>query len=303
MLALQLTPPSTLSLTSISIPTPSPIQHLVHVSATAPTKSELSWPETLARSSPIPCHDLVGTIVSLPTSGKTRFRIGDTVYGLVAFPRDGCAAEYAVAEPEELSFIPKSLSNVEAATIPLSALSAWQALFVHGNMKAGDQILVLGASGSVGVMAVQLAKAKGGTVTATCGARNFDFVKGLGADQTIDYRREDEFEGLFDLAIDCVGSTPRTKAWNRVREGGALISVACPMGDGEVPEGKRGSYFIVEPNGAQLDEIGALISTGKLTAVIDRVFALQDGADAFERLEKGHVKGKIVLRPPRTSEG
>ena len=229
--------------------------------------------------------------------------MGDTVHGLVAFSREGCAAEYGLVEPEELSIVPKDMSDVEAATIPLSALSAWQALFVHGRMEAGDRILVLGASGSVGVMAVQLAKAKGGIVTATCSPRNTELVKGLGTDHTIDYSSEIGFEGAFSLVIDCVGVEARAKAWKSMQEGGALISVACPMEKGEVPEGKRGSYFIVESNGAQLDEIGILIRSGKLKAVVDSIFALEDGADAFERLEKGHTRGKIALRLPMTNGG
>ncbi|KAL6713303.1 hypothetical protein ACLMJK_008768 [Lecanora helva] len=302
MLALRLTPPATLSLAYTPVAIPSETQHLIRVCTTAPTRDELTWPETLARSRPIPCHDLVGTIVSEPRNGKSKFRIGDTVYGLLSFSRDGCAAEYTVAEPEELSLKPECISDVEAAAIPLSALSAWQALFVHGEMKAGDRVLVLGASGSVGVMAVQLAKAKGGVVTATCSAKNTDFVKALGADFVVSSSHEQDLEEIFDLVIDCVGVAARSKAWEKMKGGGALISIACPMKDEEVPKGKRGSFFIVEASGAQLDKIADIIRAKELNSVVDSEFALEQGPEAFAKLEKGHMKGKIVIKLPNEGE-
>lgn len=296
MFALRLKSAATLAIeSSVEVPKPSPTQHLIRVHACAITANELTWPETLARSLPVPGHDICGTVISSPSDGSSKFNSGDEVYGLTSFSRDGGAAQYTVAEPEELTLKPKNLSSIESATIPLSALTAWQALFNHGQMKDGGSVLILGGSGGVGVMAVQLARAKGMQVTATCGARNIAFVKELGAHSVIDYALDgEEVKGEFDVVLDCIGVKARSKAWRNVKSGGTLVSVAAPLEEGE--GGKvKGLFFIVEPNGGQLEGLRGLIEGAKLRPVIDSVHGLRDGKKAFEELAKGHARGKIVL--------
>lgn len=294
MRALRLHPDKTLTVDSIPTPTPSPTQHLLRVHTTALTTSENLWTETLARPLPIPGHDVCGTILSAPSSHPSPFKPGDCVYGLLSFSRDGAAAEYTLAEPEELALAPESLDYGQAAAMPLSALTTRQALFVHAPSEGrkADSVLVLGASGGVGVMAVQIAQAKGMRVAATCGVGNMEFVKGLGAHEVFDYRGD--VEGKFDLVLDCVGVEARRKVWRNVKEGGVLVSVAAPIGEGE-GGGRKGKFFVVEPSGGQLRELGELVEGGGLKPVVFKRFGLEDGVRAFEELGRGHMVGKIVI--------
>ena len=186
---------------------------------------------------------------------------------------------------------------MEAATIPLSALTAWQALFVHADMRSGQSVLVLGASGGVGVMAVQLAKARGLKVVGTCGKRNVEYVRSLGADVVFDYG-EGEVEGLFDMVLDCVGGKTQDGGWDRVNDGGMLVSVAEPVKEERQREkaGVRGVFFVVKPDGEMLGKIAALVRDGKVMGIVDSVFRLEEGQKAFEKLAEGHARGKIVLK-------
>ena len=305
MRALHLTPPSLLTVsTSTPVPTPSASQYLIRVHNTAITANELIWPETLLRSPAIPGHDLCGTIISTPSSpssSSTKFKEGDEVFALTSFSRDGAAAEYVVAEADELALKRKALSRREAAAAPLSVLTAWQALFVHGGLadSKGSEVsvLVLGAAGGVGVMAVQLARWQGvKRLVGTCSGRNADFVKALGANEVVDYSKE-EVEGLFDVVLDCVGGQAQDGCWKNVKDEGILVSVASPLPE----EKKRGfpkirsTFFIVEPNGGQLGMLWDLFEKGELKAFVDAEFMLEEGAQAFDMLAKGHTRGKIVL--------
>ena len=296
MRALVLHPPSTLSVSkSHPTPTPSASQHLIRVHATAITTSELIWSETLERPTPIPGHDVSGVICS--TAENSPFKVGDAVFALTSFSRNGAAADYVLAEPAELALKLPGIGHVEAATIPLSALTAWQALFVHAGMRVGQSVLVLGATGGVGVMAVQIAKAKGLKVTGTCGKRNVEFVRQLGADVVLDYG-EGEAEGLFDVVLDCVGGKTQDGGWDRVRDGGVLVSVAEPVKEERQREklGVKGMFFVVKPDGEMLGEIAALVRDGKVKGVVDSTFPLEHGQKAFEKLAEGHATGKIVLK-------
>ena len=302
MRALHLQPPSTLTLhTNTPTPTPTPTQYLIRVHAAAITADELTWTETLARPSPIPAHDVCGTVVSTPSSSSSTtpiLNIGDEVIALTSFSRDGAAAEYVVAEADEVAPKPQNLTDVEAAAVSLSFLTAWQALFTHAQATSTQSILILGAAGGVGVVAVQLARWLGmGRITGTCSARNAEFVRGLGTSEVVDYSRE-KVEGVFDVVLDCVGGKARDECWHNVKVGGTLVSVAAPIPEEMKTriEGVKSVFFVVEPSGAQLAKAGELVAKGHLRPVIDRVFSLDDGAEAFAMLEKRHTKGKIVLK-------
>ena len=302
MRALHFQPPSALTLsTTTVIPTPSPTQYLIRVRAAAITADELTWTETLARPNPIPAHDVCGTVVQTPSlfsSGMApTFKIGDEVVALVSFSRDGAAAEYVIAELHELARKPQRLTDVEAAAVPLSFLTAWQALFLHAIVEPGYPILILGVAGGVGVMAVQLARWLGmSRIVGTCSAKNADFVRGLGASEVVDYSCE-KVEGTFDVVLDCVGGKARDEYWQNVKRGGAFVSVAAPIQEDmrmQYPTVKS-YFFVVEPNGSQLEKAVQLIDKGELRPVVDRVFALDDGPEAFAVLGKRHTRGKIVL--------
>lgn len=301
MRALRLTDPasSTVSFTeSAASPTPSQsAQYLIRVHATAITANELIWNETISSTYPIPGHDVSGTIVSVPAAEvSSDFKIGDEVVALIAFSRDGAAAEFVVVEAHELARKPAHLGHEEAAAVPLSALTAWQALFTHAALEEGQSILVLGAGGGVGTIAVQLANWKGARVVGTCSAGKSEYVKSLGAHEVVDYKTR-KVEGKFDVVLDCVGGVTQQEGWGNVKEGGILVSIAEAVQEKkEKFPGIRSQFFIVEPDGKQLGKIGGLIEKGSIKPVVDKIFDLEDGKAAFELLAKGRARGKIVLR-------
>lgn len=217
---------------------------------------------------------------------------------LTSFSRDGAAAEYVVAEADELARKPQRLADVEAAAVPLSFLTAWQALFTHAHVEASQSVLILGAAGGVGVVAVQLAKWLGmSRITGTCSGKNSDFVRELGAHAVVDYNSE-KVEGVFDVVLDCVGGKARDECWRNVKAGGILVSVAGPISEESKKryKGVRSVFFVVQPNGMQLAKAADLIEKGELRPEVDRVFDLKDGAEAFAVLAQRHTRGKIVLK-------
>lgn len=300
MRALRLIDPasSTVSFTeSAAPPTPSQSgQYLIQVHATAITANELVWNETISNTYPIPGHDVSGTIVSVPEASSD-FKIGDEVFALIAFDRDGAAAEFVVLEAHELARKPAHLAHEKAAAIPLSALTAWQALFTHATLEEGQSVLVLGAAGGVGTIAVQLAYWKGARVIGTCSAGKSEFVKSLGAHEVVDYKTR-KVEGKFDVVLDCVGGETQQEGWGNVKDGGILVSVAEAVQEKKKEQfpGIRSRFFIVEPDGRQLGQIGELIDKGSIKPVVDSIFDLEDGKAAFELLAKGRALGKIILR-------
>lgn len=193
-------------------PHPGSGEVLVRVHATSIIATELTWDETYqtadgnARSLPIPGHDVSG-IVEEVGPGVTTLARGSEVYALTAFDRDGAEADYTIALPNELAPKPRSLDHVQAAAVPLSALTAWQALFEHASLGAGQTVLIHGAAGGVGVFAVQLARWAGAHVIATASARHHGFLHELGATQIIDYttQRFEELVQHVDLVFDLVG--------------------------------------------------------------------------------------------------
>ncbi|OCK99666.1 alcohol dehydrogenase [Cenococcum geophilum 1.58] len=309
-------PPSpTLSLTSLPLPSASPPYHLIRTHATTLTSGELTWPEPLSLPTSIPGFDLAGTVVVAPPDSP--FQPGEKVYALTSFSRQGNAREYSVALTEELATMPRGVTWEEAASVPLSALSAWQALFVHAGLSAPGKeggesagrkrVLVTAAAGGVGVWAVQLARAAGAEVVGTCGAANGEFVRGLGADEVLDYKVTDlkEWVGAeegrrFDVTLDCVGGKTLEDAWTCVKDGGVVISVAQPPETMKPTEGirtdVRSVWFIVESNGQQLGEIKRLVEDGKCKGVVDSVWEIENWEKALERLKGGHTRGKVVLK-------
>ncbi|KAM7193786.1 Reticulon-4-interacting protein 1, mitochondrial [Naviculisporaceae sp. PSN 640] len=300
---------------------------LIRVAAAAPCNGELLWARNFPDAIPaskelVPCQDLAGTVVSAPENSG--FSAGDKVYCRIEADRPGAAREYATARVRELAKIPSSLGWVEAAATPLSALTAWQALFVQGggllDAKGvrGDKevrerngkvrVLVTGAAGGVGSWAVQfasLAGAKG--VVAVCGGDKESVVKELGANEVVNYREtsieqwvgEDLERREVDLVVDMIGGASLRGCWTAVKNGGSLVSVNTPP-DMVKPEGLQKEvhslFFIVEPLGSNLAEIGELIEAGKVRPLVDSVWEFDQFEKAFERLESGHAKGKIIIK-------
>jgi NADPH:quinone reductase-like Zn-dependent oxidoreductase len=286
-------------------PHPGSGEVLVRVHATSIIATELTWDETYqtasgnARSLPIPGHDVSGIVEEIGP-GVTTLARGSEVYALTAFDRDGAEAEYTIALPNELAPKPRSLDHVQAAAVPLSALTAWQALFEHASLGAGQTILIHGAAGGVGVFAVQLARWAGAHVIATASARHHEFLHELGATRIIDYttQRFDEIVQHVDLVFDLVGGDMLKQSWKVVKPGGVLVSVVSPRPSFEEAKAHdvRPVWFVVEPNREQLTHIGALIDAGHIRPFIADVLPLSQARQAYEQGLRGHMQGKIVLR-------
>ena len=277
---------------------------LVRVRATGITPAELSWNETCqnADGTPripgIPGHEVSG-VVEKVAPDVTDFRAGDEVYGLVDFPRDGAAAELVAVRALNLAFKPRNIPHEQAAALPLSALTAWQALFEHAHLAAGQAVLIHGGAGGVGTLALQLARWRGARVLATASARDTALVRSLGAGEVIDYhatRFEDKLRDI-DVVLDTIGGETRERSWRVLRKGGVLVTLVSPIPPGVAERhGARGVFFIVSGSRAQLDQITGLVDTGKLKPVLSEVIPLARARDAYEHGAAGHAPGKIVLQ-------
>jgi len=273
---------------------------LVRVHAAGVIHTELSWSTTSITQSGeprplpvIPGHEFSGEIAALGPEVRD-VHVGDLVYGLNDWYRDGTSAEYCVARVSDLADKPSSVDHIHAAATPISALTAWQALVERAGLVAGQRVLIHGAAGGVGNLAVQLAHSRGARVTATASAANLEFVRGLGAEEVIDYRAQ-RFEDVVrdvDVVFDTVGGETLEKSWGVLKPGGRLVTVAA-SGEQTTDERIRAAYFIVEPSRTQLKEIARLIDAGALRPVVGAVFPLAEARQAYES-KPG--RGKVVLR-------
>lgn len=241
-------------------------------------------------------RDLSGVVEKCGTRALG-VREGDDVFAFLGTDR-GAYAEYVMVKGSEFAPKPENLSHVEAASVPLAALTAWQGLFEHGGLKRGQRVLIHGAAGGVGHFAVQLAKAKGAWVAATCAERDMDFVRALGADKVIDYQKqkfEDEVSNL-DLVLDLVAGETQERSFDVLKEGGALIStLKAPDPQKALAKNLRTSHYMTQPDADQLSAIGELLLSGKIRPFIYKTFPLEDAARAEGTLEREHVQGKVVL--------
>jgi NADPH:quinone reductase-like Zn-dependent oxidoreductase len=272
----------------VETPALGPGETLVQVHAAAVTRDELDWPSD--RLPAIPSYELSG-LVAATAPEVDAVAVGDAVYALADFERDGAAAEYVVVPAGLLAPKPQALSHVESAAVPLAALSAWQGLFDQGELAAGERVLIHGAAGGVGSFAVQLARHRGAHVIGTASSSGVETVRELGADEVVDNttaRFEEAVEPV-DLVFDTAGGELLERSPAILREGGRLVTVA------EEPSGD-GLYFIVEPNREQLVEIGRLAEEGELRPLVDSVFPLAEARAAFERTMQQGKRGKVVLR-------
>jgi len=279
---------------------------LVRVRAVGITGTELSWGTTYAASDgtprlpSIPGHEISGVVEALGvhTAG---LRAGSAVFGLTDFYRDGGEAELVAVRARDLAIKPRSLDFVHAAAVTLSGLTAWQALFDHGRLAAGQRVLIHGAAGGVGTFAVQLAARRGAHVIGTASAKNDRLLRELGADEVIDYTAA-RFEDLVhdvDLVLDTIGGDTLDRSWGVLRKGGTLVTIAGADNPKKAKRfGVRSLFFVVEPNRQQLMEIGRWIDAGTLRVVVEAVFPLEQARMAFEKSLQGHNRGKIVLRVP-----
>ena len=243
-------------------------------------------------------YDLSGVVESAGP-GVSKFKVGDEVYAYLDFPRIGAYAQYALATESEAALKPASLEHAQAAAVPLVALVVWQAFFDIAKLSPGQTVLIHGASGGIGHLAVQAAKWKGARVIGTSSLDNLDFVRNLGADEVIDYRVtrfEDVVSGV-DVVLDTVGGETQERSWQVMKDGGVLVSVAgVASPDAAARNGVRAVAMITHPDARQLAEIASLIDAGTLKPAVQAVLPLSSASKAHQLSEEGKVYGKIVLR-------
>lgn len=285
-------------------PRPSEGEVLIRVYATGITPTELTWSsgwrtrEGKDRLPAVPGYEPSGVVAEIGGSSAD-LHPGDPIYALADFWRDGAAAEYVVVHAANVAPKPQSLDHIQAAAVPLSALTAWQALFDHGRLSEGQRVLIHGAAGGVGSLAVQLARARGAYVIGTSSGRNARFLRDLGVNDVIDYAAT-PFESVahdMDVVVDTVGGDTLTRSWGVLKRGGTLVSIAGRPSEEEADRrSMRGVYFIVEPNRSELVEITRLIDSEKVHPIVGAVFPLGQARQAYERGLSGHTRGKIVLQ-------
>lgn len=245
-------------------------------------------------------------IVAEVGSEVTAFKKGDMVYGVPNFPGDGSYAEYCAAKANQFALKPKSLDFNHAAGVPVASLTAWTALFANGRFKAGQRVLIQGATGGVGSFAVQFAKAKGAYVIGIASAGNLNYLRQLGADEVLDYTSQ-KFEELvtdIDLVLEASpqrDNTERLKAISVLRTGGTFVSVNIdsPV-NGEVllalsQKQAKGEFPAYQPRQEWLEEIAGLIDNGDVKVIINQVFPMDEIAEAHRKSETWHVRGKLIL--------
>lgn len=291
-----------LAFEEIETPRPREGEALIEVHAAAITRDELDWP--LDRLPAIPSYELSGTVAAV-ARGVEAVAVGEPVYALTSFDRNGVAASYASVSADLLAPRPVRLDDIESAAVPLAALSAWQGLFDHGRLVKGERVLIHGAAGGVGHLATQLARWRGAHVIATASKNGLEAALAFGAHEVLDGAN-----GLFedaatavDLVFDTVGAELLEHSPAALRKGGRLVSVAEEP-PRTAPEAEIDShYFVVEPNRRQLVEIAQLIDNEILCVAVDSVFPLSDARAAFERSLASGKRGKVVLRVAEALEG
>ncbi|MGW7482423.1 NADP-dependent oxidoreductase [Nonomuraea muscovyensis] len=272
---------------------------LVRVHAAGFVPDELSWPGTWVdragrdRTPSVPCHELAGVVAEV-RYGTSGLAPGDRVFGLTDWHRDGAAAEYVAVEARNLTPMPASLDFEQAAALPLAGLTAWQGLFTHGGLRAGQSVVVHGAAGGTGTLAVQLARHAGARVIATGRGNAAETATRLGSHTFVDLERQplEQAVGQVDLVFDTIGGDLLARSAGLVKPGGALVSITAPPP--VTPAAGRAVFFIVEPDRAQLAELAGLAGSGAVRAHVGAVHPLAEAAKAFAAKRRG-VPGKVVL--------
>jgi NADPH:quinone reductase-like Zn-dependent oxidoreductase len=271
---------------------------VVQVHAAGFTPGELDWPGTWTdragrdRTPTIPGHEVAGVVAELGY-GTTGLTVGQRVFGVTDWCRNGTLAEFVAVEARNLAPLSDGLDPITAAALPISGLTAWQGLFTHGQLLAGQTILIHGAAGGVGSVAVQLAHEAGARVIGTGRTAHRKTVLDLGAEAFVDLELDQlESVGEVDVVLDVMGGEILGRSAALVRSGGALVSIAEPPPI--EPDNGRAVFFVVEPDRGELAELEHRLRDGRLRAVVGTTYALEDAVAAFDPTRRGH--GKPVIR-------
>lgn len=274
-----------LSLTDLPYPHAAVNDVIVQVHAAGFVPGELEWPTTWTdragrdRTPSVPGHELAGVVAELGY-GTTGLSVGQRVFGLIDWARDGSLAEYTAAEARNLAPLPADIDPVVAAAVPISGLTAWQALFDHGRLQAGQTVLIHGAAGGVGSIAVQLAREAGASVIGTGRATDRDTAVRLGVHSFLDLETDKlEEAGQVDLVFDVIGGEILDRSASLVRAGGVLVTISrVPT---VLPSDGRAIFFVVEPDRTRLVDLAQRLQDGRLTPIVGTVRPLAEAPDAF----------------------
>jgi len=311
----------------VELPEPTPGTHDVIVAVHAASLNPADWNLRSGRArllvtSRFPLvlgSDFAGTIVAVGAE-VTRFRPGDAVFGACPPDRIGALAERLAVDERLLAMKPPNLTFAEAASLPIVAQTAWQALFEVAELRPSERVLIVGASGGVGTIAVQLAAMHGAHVTATCGERNLELVRSLGAADVRSYRDGARFTGEHDVVLDAIGGAERLRAFAALARGGRFVSITgiptaaavTRFGVGRplrmlfdalsfrerraaLRKSATYSYFFVEPSGERMQKIADAAARRAIRPIVEEVMPFDRAIEALDRVEAGHVTGKIVV--------
>jgi NADPH:quinone reductase-like Zn-dependent oxidoreductase len=295
-------PEPALSPAEVAQPRPGAGELLVEVRAAGVIATELRWYPTTHtktggdRSGAIPGHEFSGVVAALG-AGTGDWAVGDEIYGMNDWFAEGATAQFCLARPASVARKPERLSHAEAASVPISALTAWQGLLERARLLAGERVLIHGGAGSVGLFAVQLAHRQGAQVIATAAAPHAGLLASLGADEVIDYRTTRFEEKLHDLDVvfDTVGGETRDRSWPLLGVQGRLVTVVSDA-EGSTDPRLQAAFFTVEPSGHQLAEVAALLDAGQLRTFVKTVVPLAQAPAAYARaLPRQPRPGKVVV--------
>ncbi len=285
------------------VPRPEPTANELLVRVHAAGVNPVDWKIREGHFGTVPLPALVGIdfsgAVELVGPEVTAFRMGDPVFGSVT-DEGGSYAEYAITTTPRIARKPASLDDIKAAALPVASMTAWQALFDTGNLQAGQKVLIHAAAGGVGSFAVQFAKWKGAYVIGTASAEKSEFVRELGANEVIDYHStkfEDRVRDA-DVVFDTIGKETQERSWRVLKKGGILVSVVQPpKPETAAAHGVRGVFMQSDSTrGDQLARIADLVVSGRVKVHVETVLPLEEARQAQESSQRGHARGKIVLR-------
>jgi NADPH:quinone reductase-like Zn-dependent oxidoreductase len=238
-------------------------------------------------------------IVEKAGNKVTKYKAGDPVFAFFTLKGEGGYAEFVTAKEDELALKPSAVSFAQAAGAGAAGATAWEALVVTANLRAGQSVLIHGGSGGVGHLAIQIAKAKGAKVFATASTANQEFLRQMGADVAIDYTRT-KFEDVaknVDVVLDTVGRDTLERSYGVMKKGGIIVSIVDePKPEALEAHGIRGMTLRCTPNAGVLDELSKLMEATKLTPVISQTFPMTQVVQAQDQIATGHTRGKIVLK-------
>jgi NADPH:quinone reductase-like Zn-dependent oxidoreductase len=290
-------------------PRPEPGEEELLIRVCAAGVNPADWKVRSGRAYALPLPLILGWdvsgVVEAVGAGVTDFRVGDEVWTMLPFPEgSGAYAEFVTCPTSAVALKPHSVDHVQAAAVPMVALTAWQALFDTAGLSRGQTVLIHAAAGGVGHIAVQLAKWRGANVIGTASQRNQDFLKSLGVDQAIDYA-ETDFETVaqnVDVVLDTIGGKSWERSWHTLKRDGMLVSLLVkPSPQGNAERTRRGTHILAHSSGEQLAQLAGLVDAGHVTPVITTVLPLEKAPAAHLQSQEGHTRGKIVLNVATSS--